>query len=285
MEMCRLAGCDRIDQLPELEQQSEIIRRLEQEFEQLSRQLQHQAGGGSLDDLVQDTENANEDELKARLAQLQDEISQLEQQKNEAVRSLGENSALLQQMNGSPQAAAAQEQLEQILAQIQSDAEQYIRLKLASVLLQKTVDRFREASQGPVLKRACELFSQLTLERFSGIRPEYDDKGEAVLVGIRASDSSEIHVASMSDGTCDQLYLALRVALLEQSLQGREPIPLIVDDILVMFDDDRATAALRVLAELSAKTQVILFTHHARVVELAKELREKETVFVHSLSS
>jgi uncharacterized protein YhaN len=47
-------------------------------------------------------------------------------------------------------------------------------------------------------------------------------------------------------------------------------LPLIVDDILVLFDDDRATAALRVLAEFSARTQVIFFTHHARIVELAE---------------
>ena len=63
----------------------------------------------------------------------------------------------------------------------------------------------------------------------------------------------------MSDGTTYQLYLALRLASLETYLKNNEPMPFIVDDILIRFDDKRATAALQVLAELSTKTQVIFF--------------------------
>jgi len=84
----------------------------------------------------------------------------------------------------------------------------------------------------------------------------------------------KIGVTGMSDGTRDQLYLALRIASLEKYLAANEPMPFIVDDILIRFDDDRATAALNILAELSKKTQVLFLTHHARLVELA----QKETV-------
>ena len=48
-------------------------------------------------------------------------------------------------------------------------------------------------------------------------------------------------------------------------------MPLVVDDILVHFDDDRARAALEILGELSERTQVLFFTHHARLVELARQ--------------
>jgi len=50
-------------------------------------------------------------------------------------------------------------------------------------------------------------------------------------------------------------------------------MPFIVDDILIRFDDDRARATLEVLADLSKKTQVLFFTHHARLAELAKEMK------------
>lgn len=284
-ELCRIAGCESVEALPDIEQSVERKRKLQDELNAVTQQLQHQAGGTSLDVFEQEAEGVDQDELKARLAQLQDEISRKEAEKTEVVRSFGEHSALLQQMNGSEQAAVAQEQAEQILAQIRADAEQYIRLRLASHLLQRTVDRFRDSSQGPVLKRACDHFSRLTLNAYSAIRPEYDDKGNAVLVGVRSTNNREVHVEGMSTGTCDQLYLALRLALLEQSLQSREPLPLIVDDILVMFDDQRAMAALELLVELSAKTQVILFTHHQHVVELARKLKRKNSVFIHSLNS
>ena len=50
-------------------------------------------------------------------------------------------------------------------------------------------------------------------------------------------------------------------------------MPFIVDDILIRFDDERAAATLKVIAELSRKTQVLFFTHHARLVELAKSVK------------
>jgi uncharacterized protein YhaN len=87
----------------------------------------------------------------------------------------------------------------------------------------------------------------------------------------------------MSDGTRDQLYLALRLATLERHLAQAEPLPFIVDDILINFDDDRTAATLKVLAELAKKTQVILFTHHARLKELAGEVRNGAGVFVREL--
>ena len=49
-------------------------------------------------------------------------------------------------------------------------------------------------------------------------------------------------------------------------------MPFIVDDILVDFDDERSEAALIALSELAKKTQVIMFTHHSRVVEQAKTM-------------
>ena len=84
-------------------------------------------------------------------------------------------------------------------------------------------------------------FARLTID---------DDDGQSVLKGIRP-DGRLVGVEGMSDGSHDQLYLALRLASLESWLQSHEPIPFIVDDILLNFDDQRATAALGALAELS----------------------------------
>ena len=87
----------------------------------------------------------------------------------------------------------------------------------------------------------------------------------------------------MSDGTADQLYLALRLASLEQYLNHNEPQPFVVDDILVRFDDDRSAATLKVLADLSQKTQVIFFTHHRHLVALAKNSVAPELMEQHVL--
>ena len=87
----------------------------------------------------------------------------------------------------------------------------------------------------------------------------------------------------MSDGTCDQLYLALRLASLETWLEHHEPLPLIVDDILLNFDDERAVATLKVLSDLARQTQVLFFTHHAHLVKIAEENLSDENLHVTNL--
>jgi len=69
----------------------------------------------------------------------------------------------------------------------------------------------------------------------------------------------------------DQLYLALRVAVVEGHVANAEPLPFIAVDLLVNFDDTRAAATIALLSELGRATQVILFTHHDHSVTFAAQ--------------
>jgi uncharacterized protein YhaN len=103
-----------------------------------------------------------------------------------------------------------------------------------------------------------------------------------MLVGVRPS-GERVRVGGMSDGTRDQLYLSLMLADVAKHVEMNEPIPLIADDILIKFDDRRAKVTLKILADLSSKTQVLFFTHHNRLVEIAEALADPNRVFVHHL--
>jgi uncharacterized protein YhaN len=74
----------------------------------------------------------------------------------------------------------------------------------------------------------------------------------------------------MSEGTMDQQYLALRVAAIEDYLDHAEPMPFIADDLFINFDDKRAAAGFGVLNELAKKTQVLFFTHHQHLLDVAQ---------------
>ena len=182
-------------------------------------------------------------------------------------------------MDGSAQAAEAAEKMEQVAARIRRLIDQYARIKLAAMVLKDEIERYREEHQDPVLRIASRYFSELTLGSFEGLRTDVDDNGNPVLVGVR-QDNTRVSVEGLSDGTCDQLYLSLRLATLEWRLEASESMPFIVDDILINFDDDRSKATLKVLADLSEKNQVILFTHHSRIVEEAKNIQEVEPIQV-----
>jgi uncharacterized protein YhaN len=161
---------------------------------------------------------------------------------------------------------------------------QYTRLRLASAVLRRAIERYRDRNQGPVLERASELFERLTLGSFTGLHADYNDKGEAVLMGVRPDGRHRLGVDDMSTGTCDQLYLSLRLASLHHHLEHHPPLPFVVDDILIQFDDQRAAAALEALADLSSKTQVIFFTHHEHLIELAESCLGKNRVAIHRLT-
>jgi uncharacterized protein YhaN len=152
------------------------------------------------------------------------------------------------------------------------------------MLLRREIERYRVSHQGPLLSRASALFTQLTLGSYARLETDYNEKDQPVLVGVR-TDGGHVGVEGMSDGTRDQLYLSLRLASLEHYLAHNEALPFIVDDILIQFDDYRAKAALQVLAEISTKTQVIFFTHHRRLAELACEFDGHAVVRVQQLSA
>src|SRR5690606_6746541 len=136
--------------------------------------------------------------------------------------------------------------------------EKYVQLKLASVLLRKGIEEYRSRNQNPIIQRAGELFSLLTLQSFTDLTVDYNEKDEPVLIGVR-ENGEQVTVEGMSDGTTDQLYLALRIASIEKYISESEPLPFIVDDILVHFDDARSRETLKVLLELADQTQVIFF--------------------------
>lgn len=243
------------------------------------------ASGESIETFIADAEAATTEDMHTELNQLSNDIDELERIKTEVAEAIGAHHTELKRMDGNSRAAEAQAEVEHLLAVIRGDVDQYVRLRLAAAVLKRSIERFRESSQGPVVDRAGEMFADMTLGAFSGLRADYDDKGKAALVGVRASNGQSVGVDGMSDGTCDQVYLALRLALLESYLSGHEPIPFIVDDILIQFDDDRAVASLKALSELSKKTQVVFFTHHEHLVELARKHVDANVQITHRLKA
>ena len=99
---------------------------------------------------------------------------------------------------------------------------------------------------------------------------DVDNDDQPQLVGVRATGET-VNIDGMSEGQRDQLYLALRLAYLDDHAHKSEPIPFIGDDIFTTFDEPSTRAGLRALADIGAHVQPILFTHHRFVVDLALE--------------
>jgi uncharacterized protein YhaN len=282
--LCREARCEAPAMLPEIENRSRIRRRLMEESRALESRLRRLSAGATVDAFVTEAEAIAPDSLAPEMERLAEDITALERERSELDQTIGTEKAELKRMDGRAEAAGYAEDAERLLARLESDVAQYARTKIASAMLTRTIERYREKHQGPLIKRASQLFARMTLAAFQGVRAEYDGKGNPILVGIRSAGGEAVTVEGMSDGTADQLYLALRLASLEHYLENSEPLPFVVDDILLRFDDERALATLEVLVDLSEKTQVIFFTHHHHLVELAQSAIAAAKITTHFLS-
>jgi uncharacterized protein YhaN len=259
------------EQLNGIEYQSQSRDQFEAMLEQINARLSELAADEPRDLFDQQVRLHSLDVLVTLIQQRETEIQQLAVERDLLNIQLGEFNLKLSQMSGSSTAADAEEQRQLCLAQIRSDAEEYLRLKLASTVLHTSIERYREKIRGPVLSIASNLFKELTLGSFESLRVDEDDNHKPILVGVRSGSRTAVSVNGMSEGTCDQLYLALRLASLQLEKAPGCNIPLIIDDILIQFDDERAIAALKLLAKMAHQRQVIFFTHHEHLLDLASE--------------
>jgi uncharacterized protein YhaN len=281
--MCAEAGCESIDELPEAERRSRQRRELEDQLRQGEDRLAFLGSGSAVEDFINEASTVDPDGIGGDVDRLQAEIGRLTADRSELDQRIGSERAELGRMDGGDTAALIAAEIQSKFCALEQDVEHYARLKIAGRMLALAMERFREKSQGPIMRKASELFNRLTCGSFESLRADHDSDGRPVLAGVRKAGKETVTVEGMSDGTADQLYLSLRLAGLEHYLDANEPMPFIVDDILIKFDNARATAALHALAELSKKTQVIFFTHHRHLVELAAENLSGSVLIGHDL--
>jgi uncharacterized protein YhaN len=282
--MCLEAGCATHEQLPEIEQRSAVVRQLRLELRQLEETLLQWSGGISLSDFLSALAAEDPDDLRTRIAAITAEIEALDLQLQQASAERGASELALAQLGHGTEAVEAAQKAQDLLARLATDSIEYARLRLASAVLRETIERFRKKNEGPIVQRAGQHFAQITGGRFAGLQVDYDADGHPLLVGLRTSGGT-LRVEGMSEGTADQMYLALRLASLETYFLHQEPIPFIVDDILIKFDDERTIATLKALSNLARQTQVIVFTHHAHLVELAQKHLPAKELFVQQLGA
>jgi uncharacterized protein YhaN len=232
--------------------------------------------GMPLDELTTLVLASNPDELAARTEAISRELDELNERAAEVSTAYGAASRAFEDLERETGAAAdAAFDAEQARAEMAVQAEAYILKRAQALTLRWAIERYRERNQDPLLLRASELFSTLTLSRYSALRVDVGD-GAPRLLGITDDGRAAVEVDAMSEGTTDQLFLALRLAAVEQSVEAGVCLPFLADDLFVNFDDARAEAGLRVLAELAGKTQVLFFTHHSHLASIAKRVVGEE---------
>ncbi len=146
--------------------------------------------------------------------------------------------------------------------QLRGHAREWVKLTLAEQLLGEARAKFERERQPGVVRHAERFFREITGGRYTRV---YAPLGEqTITVSEDSGDPKE--PKQLSRGTREQLFLSLRFGLIRELRTRTEPLPVIVDEVLVNFDPDRALRAAAAFVELSNTNQVLVFTCHPTVV-------------------
>jgi uncharacterized protein YhaN len=277
--LCAAAGVADVAELPNIEalaaQKREAhlgIQKLRQQLAQATRpeaELRQALAG--LDAIRLDADRERCKAEIARLEQAQASARQAEEQTRRA----------LEAIDASDLAARAREAMEAAAERYRAALRPWARLRLAHALLAEALGRFRERAQAPMVAAASGYFEQMTGGRYPRLLAEEQD-GKPVLRALR-TDGASVGVEAMSEGTADQLYLGLRLAALALRRASHPLMPLVLDDVLITSDDERAVNILRALACFAEGGQVMLFTHHRHLIELAGAALGEASIAIHHL--
>jgi uncharacterized protein YhaN len=150
--------------------------------------------------------------------------------------------------------------LEAVEIELASVRRLHDRLRLVEGIIRLADQRFRERHQPDVIARTNAYLKLITDGRYRGI---VLDEGTRRLNIISAADSRQRPLdVAVSQGTRDQVYLSLRLALADHMDSEHEPLPIFLDEVFVTWDKERRHRAYPILAELSKRRQIFLLTCH-----------------------
>ncbi len=152
--------------------------------------------------------------------------------------------------------SAAALRAESLRGELKSAAREYLIWREARALLDRAVGRYERERQPEVIRRAAELFRNFTGGRYVSMRKSLTT-GELLLTD--SAVNREKTVGELSRGTLGELMIAMRLALIECREEGREPLPVVLDDVLVDFDPVRRSAVLAALEKFASGRQILLF--------------------------
>ena len=177
-------------------------------------------------------------------------------------RRYGELRQLLSQAKGERSFDELKLEAQQLKTRRDEAAMEFAKLLLARHMLEAAIASWESKSQPEVYARASELLSLMTDGKWVKVSMSAD--GRLQVTDALRTVREPVH---LSLGTCQQLYLALRIALLVTADNVGRAVPIIADDILVNFDSQRRAGAAKALAQLARHRQVILLTCHEEIVE------------------
>jgi|GEM_PF-1802805 len=243
---------------------------LDKQQVQLTRQLALLRGGQeSESDFEARLRDADAVALSQRVEDIERQLQESERDEQAARESAGSLRRDFEALDGTSQAATIQELVAQKQSQLVGEIHRYVPLVFARRLFSEAIQRFERENQPALIGEISRLFASLTRGEYVEIERPTSDRDA---LSVRRHDGAERTPDQLSTGTREQLYLAIRLGYIRHYCRYAEPLPIVMDDVLVNFDIDRARATLETLREFSREVQVLFFTCHRYFIDVIRDV-------------
>lgn len=217
----------------------------------------------------------SEEEIVSQLNEARSKLRELEEKRDPEKEQIGGLKTSISQLSSNEDLIAKQEEVEIKKQQLHDYSRDWAKTQIALYVLDKAVSKYEDTRQPAVIDAATGIFASIT----NGAYPKIIKPIDSDEFKIRDENENTKSVKQMSRGTMEQLFLALRLGLIKVYEDQAEPMPIIMDDILVNFDDDRGPLAIKALAEFAKNRQVIVLTCHKNVLQIYKSFGAREITF------
>ncbi|MEN6558735.1 MAG: hypothetical protein ABFC54_11205, partial [Thermoguttaceae bacterium] len=248
---------------------------LQRDREAVAREIEAALGSQcSENDVRRQLESPQNVPLETRRDELRRRAEELRQQLRDSLEQRGRLSEQLSAMAADRRVAAKTLDLAMLEKRLETAIERWRVLAATCCILDVIRTTYEQQRQPETLQEASGYLDQLTQGRYHRV---WTPLGRHVLM-VDDAQGHALPVEVLSRGTREQLFLALRLALAASYARRGAPLPLVLDDVLVNFDADRAKAATVVLRDFAAAGhQLLVFTCHEHILKIFQALRTPVT--------
>ncbi len=225
------------------------------------------AGINMTDDVIDFLKTYEQAALREDVADLEAGIELTTGALNSKNTELGEKRSKIEQIEGESELAEKMTGLETERQRLADAYKEWMTGKIALKILTEVREKYEKEKQPVIIQNSGRYFKKITGERYERIHVALEKREITVFDSREASKT----IDQLSRATREQLLVSLRLGFIEEYETNAEPLPVVVDDILVNFDPKRARKTADILQEFGENRQVIIFSCHPSTKEYFKK--------------
>ena len=268
-ELFGRSGTDTHEELLQLADVVIARNQLMEEIRGCERDIRTLRGNDDAAPFVSMLESASVEDVEAEHQRLREQVERTDQAYRAAVESAAVLREQLKRLDSESRAIELSARVESLRSELGTAVDRWAPLVLAEALMQASIREFERHHQPQMLEEVSRLLGRMTGGRIVGLRRQLDNRETLI---VEDCDGIQREPQELSTGTREQLYLAIRLAFVVHYCRTSEPLPIVMDDVLVNFDPYRARQTLEVLLELSNTAQILFLTCHDHMLELFRQL-------------